>query len=73
MTVVPIQDDAYSPVQIDDIADALDRQIDLMWALIAGLQTIQSEHPDPYTKSAPVLADAILDGLSAIRRDMDRL
>ena len=42
MTVVPIQDDADSPVQIDDIADALDRQIDLMWALIAGLQTIQS-------------------------------
>jgi hypothetical protein len=39
---------------------------DLMWALIASLQTIQSEH-------APVLADAILDGLSAIRRDMDRL
>ena len=73
MIVVPIQDDADSPVQIDDIADALDRQIDLMWALIAGLQTIQSEHPDPYTKSAPVLADAILDGLSAIRRDMDRL
>jgi hypothetical protein len=25
------------------------------------------------TKSEPVLADAILDGLSAIRRDMDRL
>jgi hypothetical protein len=39
-----------SPIQLDDIADALDRQIDLMWALIAGLQTIQSEHPDPYTK-----------------------
>jgi len=52
-------------VQLDDIADELDRQINLMWALI---QTIQSD-----TKSAPVLADAILDGLSAIRRDMDRL
>jgi hypothetical protein len=37
-----------------------------MWTLIASLQTIQSEH-------APVLADAIFDGLSAIRRDMDRL
>jgi len=70
MTVVPIQDAPGSSVQLDDIADALDYQIDLMWALI---QTIQSEHPDPYTKSAPVLADAILDGLSAIRRDMDRL
>jgi hypothetical protein len=61
MTVVPIHD-PDSSVQLDDIADALDRQIDLMWALIASLQTIQSEHPDPYTKSAPVLADAILDG-----------
>jgi len=70
MTVVPVHD-PDSPVQIDDIADALDHQIDLMWAY--GLQTIQSEHPDPYTKCAPVLADAILDGLSAIRRDMDRL
>ena len=70
--MVPIHD-PDSPVQIDDIADALDRQIDLMWALIASLQTIQSEHPDPCTKSAPVLADAILDGLSAIRRYMDRL
>ena len=29
MTVVPIQDYPDSPVQIDDIADALDRQIDL--------------------------------------------
>jgi len=65
MTVVTIHDPG-SPVEIDDIADALDRQIDLMWALIASLQTIQSE-------SAPVLADAILDGLSAIRRDVDRL
>ena len=65
MTVVPIQDAPGSSVQLDDIADALDYQIDLMWALI---QTIQSD-----TKSAPVLADAILDGLSAIRRDMDRL
>ena len=74
MSVVPIQEQSGQPgTEIDDIADALDRQIDLMWALIAGLQTIQSEHPDPYTKSAPVLADAILDGLSAIRRDMDRL
>jgi len=62
MTVVTIHDPG-SPVEIDDIADALDRQIDLMWALIASLQTIQSE-------SAPVLADAILDGLS---RDVDRL
>jgi hypothetical protein len=69
MTVVIIHDPGSS-VQLDDIADALDYQIDLMWALI---QTIQSEHADPYTKSAPVLADAILDGLSAIRRDMDRL
>ena len=51
MTVVPIQDDPDSSVQLDDIADALDRQIDLMWALIPGLQTIQSEHPDPYTKA----------------------
>jgi hypothetical protein len=52
------------PIQLGGAA--LDRQIDLMWALIASLQTIQSE-------CAPVLADAILDGLSAIRRDMDRL
>jgi hypothetical protein len=45
MTVVPIQNNPDSLVELDDIADALDRQIDLMWALIAGFQTIQSEHP----------------------------
>jgi hypothetical protein len=72
MTVVAIHD-PDSLVQIDDIADALNRQIDLMWVLIASLQTIQSEHPDPYTKSAPVLANAIRNGLSAIRRDLDSL
>jgi hypothetical protein len=56
-----------------DIGDALDREIDLLWALIAGLQTIHSEHPDPYTHGTLVLANAILDRLNEIRRDVDRL
>ena len=45
MTVVPIQDDPDSPVQIDDIADALDRQIDLMWALIVVCKQSRANTP----------------------------
>jgi hypothetical protein len=73
MTVVTIHD-PDSSVQLDDITDALDAEIDTVWALIASLQTILTEHDgDPYIKGALRLAHGLLDDLSAIRRDVGRL
>jgi hypothetical protein len=73
MTVVPIHDPG-GPVQLDDVTDALDAQIDTVWALIASLQTILTEHDgDPYIKGALRLANGLLDELSAIWRDVGRL
>jgi hypothetical protein len=72
MAVVPIHD-PDSSVQLDGVADALDAEIDTVWALIASLQTILTEHyGDPYIKGALRLANGLLDDLSAIRRDVDK-
>jgi len=68
--IVPIR---HSSDQLD-IADALDGEIDTMWGLVACLQTIYTEHRgDPFIRGALRLANAHIDGLSAIRRDLDRL
>jgi hypothetical protein len=73
MRVVPICD-PDSSIQLDDIADALDGEIDSMWGLIACLQTILTEHDgNPYIKGALRLANSHLDALVVIRRDADRL
>jgi hypothetical protein len=57
-----------------DVIDALDAEIDTIWALIATLQTIFTEHDgDPHIKGALRLANSHLDALAAIRRDVDRL
>ena len=57
-----------------DIADALDREIETVWGVIAALQWILTEHGDePYINGALGLANSHLDALSAIRRDVDRL
>ena len=69
MKLVPIHDP-----DSDDTVDALDAEIDIVWALIAALQTALTEHAcDPYIKSAFHLANNHLDALAAIRRDVDRL
>ena len=58
----------------DDTVDAVDAEIDTVWALIAALQTALTEHAgDPYIKSALHLANNHLDALAAIRLDVDRL
>jgi len=68
--IVSIHDNSTEP----DIADALDAEIDSMWALVACLQTIFTEHSgDPYIKGALRLANNHLDALAAIRRDVDGL
>jgi len=57
-----------------EIADALDREIETVWGVIAALQWILTEHGgEPYINGALRLANNHLDALSAIRRDMDRL
>ena len=57
-----------------EIADALDREIETVWGVIAALQWILTEHSgEPYINGALRLANNHLDALSAIRRDMDRL
>ena len=69
MKVVPIHDP-----DSDNTVDALDAEIDTVWALIAALQTALTEHAgDPYIKSAFHLANNHLDALAAIRRAVDRL
>jgi hypothetical protein len=71
MAVVSIYDPDGS-VQLEDIADALDAEIDSTWGLVACLQTILTEHDgDPYIKGALRLANSHLDALTAIRRDVD--
>jgi hypothetical protein len=70
--VIPVHDeDVATRVEV---IDALDAEIDTVWALIAALQTIFTEHDgDPHIKGALRLANSHLDALSAIRRDVDRL
>jgi hypothetical protein len=56
------------------ITDALDREIETVWGVIAALQWILTEHGDePYINGALRLANNHLDALAAIRRDRDRL
>ena len=56
-----------------DVADAIDREIETVWGVIAALQCILAEHGDePYINGALRLANTHLDALSAIRRDVDR-
>ena len=57
-----------------EIADALDREIETVWGVIAALQWILTEHGgEPYINGALRLANNHLDALSAIRRDVDRV
>jgi hypothetical protein len=53
-----------------DIVDALDREIDLTWALIGLVETVCREtcRDDHYGPGLLALANRLVDGLSAIRQ-----
>jgi hypothetical protein len=53
-----------------DTIDALDREIDSVWGLIAIVETILRENDDHYARGALTLAHRHLDGLSDIRRTL---
>jgi hypothetical protein len=53
-----------------DVADAIEREIKIVWGVIAALQWILTEHGgEPHINGALRLANNHLDALSAIRRD----
>jgi hypothetical protein len=56
-----------------DLADALDREYDAVWGLIAALETLCRESGfDPYAKGALRIANDHVDRLSAIRQNLDK-
>ena len=55
-----------------DISDALDREIDLTWALIGLVETVNRESGcEPYGRGLLALAHRLVDGLSAARQTAD--
>jgi hypothetical protein len=55
-----------------DIVDALDREIDLTWALIGLVETVNRESGcEPYGRGLLALAHRLVDGLSAVRQTAD--
>ena len=56
-----------------DAVDALDREIDSVWGLIAIIETILRENDDHYARGALTLAHRHLDGLSDIRHTLRAL
>jgi hypothetical protein len=63
--IVFLREDSSTTV---DTVDALDREIDSVWGLIAIIETILRENDDHYVRAAQTLAHRRLDGLSDIRR-----
>ena len=65
--VVPIFDTNNS----SDLGDTLDGQIDVVWGLIAALETLCRESGyDAYGKGALAIANRHVDALSAIRQNL---
>jgi len=55
-----------------DLGDTLDGQIDVVWGLIAALETLCRESGyDAYAKGALAIANRHVDALSTIRRDLE--
>jgi hypothetical protein len=67
--IVSIQEDGARSATADAV-DALDRELDLMWGLIAVIEIILREKDDQYVRSALALAHRHLDGLSEMRRTL---
>jgi len=56
-----------------DLGDTLDGQIDIVWGLIAALETLCLESGyDAYAKGALAIANRHVDALSAIRQNLDQ-
>jgi hypothetical protein len=53
--------------------DALDREIDAVWGLIAVIETILRENHDHYVRGALALSHRHLEALSDIRRALGGL
>jgi hypothetical protein len=57
-----------------DIADAIAKEIDTTWAIIAVIEILLRESGDgKYAQGGLRLAHAHLDGLCSIQRDLDRV
>ena len=57
-----------------DIANAIAKEIDMTWAIIAVIEILLRETgDDKYAQGGLRLAHAHLDGLCAIQRDLDRV
>jgi hypothetical protein len=57
--------------ELVDIVDALDREIDLTWALIGLVETVNRENGCAYGRGLLALANRLVDGLSAVRQKAD--
>jgi len=68
--IVFLQEDSSTTV---DAVDALDREIDSVWALIAVIETILRENDNHFVRGALTLAHRHLDGMSDIRRTLGAL
>ena len=70
--IASIHEDSTRSATVDaiDAVDALDRELDLMWGLIAVIEIILREKDDQYVRSALALAHRHLDGLSEMRRTL---
>ena len=55
------------------IADAIAKEIDMTWVIIAIIEILLRESNDKYAQGGLRLAHAHLDGLCAIQRDVDRV
>ena len=57
-----------------EIADAIAKEIDMTWAIIAVIEILLRETgDDKYAQGGLCLAHAHLDGLCDIQRDLDRV
>ena len=71
--IVPNCEDDDSSAKLD-IADAIAKEIDMTWAIIAVIEILLRESGDhKYAQGGLRLAHAHLDGLCAIQRDIDRV
>jgi hypothetical protein len=56
-----------------DLGDTIDGQIDVVWGLIAALETLCRESGyDAYAKGALAIANRHVDALSAIRQNLNQ-
>lgn len=73
MKIVPIGENDAGSANLE-IADAIAKEIDMTWAIIAVIEILLRESGDgKYAQGGLRLAHAHLDGLCTIQRDLDRV